>query len=79
MVQINDDYYEDLNPEIMTRILDDLKNDKEILKIAVSGHEQAFHYVPEKWRTDKELLDILLLKKVAQKNKKPNKYFLYLF
>ena len=42
-----------------------LKNDKEILKIAVSGHEQAFHYVPEKWRTDKELLDILLLKKVT--------------
>ncbi len=30
MVQINDDYYEDLNPEIMIRILDDLKSGKEI-------------------------------------------------
>lgn len=30
MIQINDDYYEDLNPEIMTGILDDLKNGKKI-------------------------------------------------
>ena len=28
MIQINDDYYEDLNPELMTKILDDLKADK---------------------------------------------------
>ena len=30
MLQINDDYYEDLNCEIMEKILDDLKNGKEI-------------------------------------------------
>ena len=28
MVQINDDFYEDLTPELMTKILDDLKTDK---------------------------------------------------
>lgn len=28
MVQINDDYYEDLNPENFSKILDDLKNEK---------------------------------------------------
>ena len=43
---------------------EELKNDKEILKIAVSGHSQALHWVPEKWRHDKELLDIILSKKV---------------
>jgi hypothetical protein len=44
---------------------EELKNDKEILKIAVSGHSQALHWVPEKWRHDKELLDIILSKEVA--------------
>jgi len=44
---------------------DELKNDKEILKLAVSGHSQALHWVPEKWRSDKELLDIILSKEVT--------------
>lgn len=44
---------------------EELKNDKEILKIAVSGHSQALHWVPEKWRHDKELLDIILSKEVT--------------
>jgi NADH-quinone oxidoreductase E subunit len=30
MVQINDDYYEDLNPEIFTQMLDDLKSGKPV-------------------------------------------------
>ncbi len=30
MVQINDDYYEDLNPEIFTQMLDDLKAGKQV-------------------------------------------------
>ncbi|NDB82574.1 MAG: NADH-quinone oxidoreductase subunit NuoE [Alphaproteobacteria bacterium] len=30
MVQINDDYYEDLTPEIMNQILDDLKSGKKV-------------------------------------------------
>ncbi len=30
MMQINDDYYEDLNPEIFAKILDDLKNGKKV-------------------------------------------------
>ena len=44
---------------------EELKNDKEILKIAVSGHSQALQWVPEKWRHDKELLDIILSKEVT--------------
>jgi hypothetical protein len=44
---------------------EELKNDKEILKIAVSGHSQALHWVPEKWRSDKDLLDIILSKEVT--------------
>ena len=30
MVQINDDYYEDLNPEIMAQIINDLRQDKPV-------------------------------------------------
>ncbi|MFT6077106.1 MAG: NADH-quinone oxidoreductase E subunit [Myxococcota bacterium] len=30
MVQINDDYYEDLNPAIFTKVLDDLKSGKKV-------------------------------------------------
>jgi len=30
MVQINDDYYEDITPEIMESIIDDLSNDKKV-------------------------------------------------
>jgi len=30
MVQINDDYYEDISPEIMKNIIDDLANDKKV-------------------------------------------------
>ncbi len=44
---------------------EELKNDKEILKIAVAGHSQAFNWVPEKWRTDTELLNIILSKEVT--------------
>jgi hypothetical protein len=38
----------------------DLKNDLEVLKIAVSHHNQALHWVPEQHRSNKELLDIIL-------------------
>ena len=44
---------------------EELKNDKEILKLAVSGHRQALHWVPEKYRSDKDLLDIILSKEVT--------------
>jgi NADH-quinone oxidoreductase subunit E len=30
MVQINDDFYEDLNPEIMAQMIEDLQNGKKI-------------------------------------------------
>ena len=43
---------------------EELKNDIEILKLAVRGHEQAFGYIPEKWRSNKELIDIVLSGKV---------------
>ena len=39
---------------------EELKNDIEILKLAVRGHKQAFGYIPEKWRSNKELIDIVL-------------------
>lgn len=44
---------------------EELKNDIEILKLAVSGHGQALHWVPEKWRSDKDLLEIILSNKVS--------------
>jgi len=43
---------------------EELKNDIEILKLAVRGHEQAFGNIPEKWRSNKELIDIVLTGKV---------------
>lgn len=39
MVQINDDYYEDLNPEIMEKIIDDLKAGKKIRKGPQTGRQ----------------------------------------
>jgi NADH-quinone oxidoreductase E subunit len=39
MVQINDDYYEDLTPEIMTQILDDLKSGKQPKKGPQNGRQ----------------------------------------
>ena len=44
---------------------EELKNDIEILKLAVKGHEQAFSYIPEKWRANKELIQIVLAGKVS--------------
>jgi hypothetical protein len=44
---------------------EELKNDKEILKLAVSGHRQALRWVPEKYRSDKDLLEIILSKEVT--------------
>ena len=45
---------------------EDLKNDKEILKIAAAGHDQAIMHFPEKWKNDKELLEIILSKKIDE-------------
>jgi hypothetical protein len=44
---------------------DELKNDLEILKLAVKGHKQAFGYIPEKWRTNRELIELVLAAEVA--------------
>lgn len=39
---------------------EELENDIEVLKLAVKGHKQAFGYIPEKWRTNKELIELVL-------------------
>lgn len=39
---------------------EELQNDIEILKLAVKGHNQAFGYIPENWRTNKELIELVL-------------------
>jgi hypothetical protein len=44
---------------------DDIKNDLEILKLAVKGHSQAFEYIPENWRTHPELIKIVLENKLS--------------
>jgi hypothetical protein len=44
---------------------EELRNDKEILKLAVANHSQALKWVPERWRGDKELLDIILTTKMC--------------
>ena len=41
MVQINDDYYEDLNPEIFAQILDDLKAGKPIKVGSQAGRKSS--------------------------------------
>ena len=41
MVQINDDYYEDLNPEIFAQILDDLKAGKPIKVGSQTGRKSS--------------------------------------
>ncbi len=41
MVQINDDFYEDLNAHIMTKILDDLANGKEVHKGSQTGRKSS--------------------------------------
>lgn len=44
---------------------EELQNDIEILKLAVKGHNQAFGYIPEKWRTNKELIELVLAGEVS--------------
>ena len=41
MVQINDDYYEDLTPEIMDRLIDSLKQDKVLPKGSQIGRKDS--------------------------------------
>lgn len=44
---------------------EELQNDVGILKLAVKGHNQAFGYIPEKWRTNKELIELVLAGEVS--------------
>lgn len=44
---------------------EELQNDIEILKLAVKGHNQAFRYIPENWRTNKELIELVLAGEVS--------------
>ena len=44
---------------------EELQNDIEILKLAVKGHNQAFGYIPENWRTNKELIELVLAGEVS--------------
>ena len=41
MIQINDDFYEDLNSNSMTKILDDLANGKEVHKGSQTGRKSS--------------------------------------
>ena len=41
MVQINDDYYEDLNEELMIKILDDLKAGKKVSVGSQTGRKAS--------------------------------------
>ena len=42
-----------------------LQNDLDILKLAVKGHSQAFEYIPDQWKSNPELIDILLNLKIS--------------
>jgi tetratricopeptide (TPR) repeat protein len=44
---------------------EELQNDVDILKLAIKSHNQAFGYIPEKWRTNKELIELVLAGEVS--------------
>jgi hypothetical protein len=44
---------------------EELQNDIEILKLAVKGHNDAFGHIPENWRTNKELIELVLAGEVS--------------
>lgn len=48
MVQINDDYYEDLTPENFTKLLNDLKENKKVMIGSQSGRQCSAPEVEEK-------------------------------
>ncbi len=41
MIQINDDFYEDLNPELMEKLLDNLKHGREVIKGSQIGRKSS--------------------------------------
>lgn len=41
MIQINDDFYEDLNPELMENLLDNLKHGREVIKGSQIGRKSS--------------------------------------
>jgi hypothetical protein len=43
----------------------ELQNDLDILKLAVKGHSQAFEYIPDQWKSNPELIDIILNLKIS--------------
>jgi len=44
---------------------EEITNDIEVIKAAIKSHNQAFSYIPDKWKSNKEILDLVISAEIS--------------